>query len=204
MKLIIIAGMPASGKSTVAEKLSRHFGWPVLEKDAIKEELFDTIGFTNYAEKRRLDVAATAVLLRCADAMLTSGTSFIMVNNFRADMQDTVQELLNRHACMCVTLFFQGDADVFYRRYVERDLRHARHLGHVLQDHYPPRPGDSHDYTMTREEFTDKFEKLGMDRFTLSGSRIAVDATYPENIDVPRLIEAIEEKLNTEPTEPGE
>ena len=57
---------------------------------------------------------------------------------------------------------------------------------------------------MTREEFTDKFEKLGMDRFTLSGSRIAVDATYPENIDVPRLIEAIEEKLNTEPTEPGE
>ena len=44
MDLIIIAGMPASGKSTVAEKLSRIFGYPVLEKDALKEELFDTIG----------------------------------------------------------------------------------------------------------------------------------------------------------------
>ena len=192
MKLIIIAGMPASGKSTVAAALSRHFACPVLEKDAIKEELFDTVGFTNYAEKRRLDVAATAVLLRCADALLAGGASFILVNNFRADMQEAVQALLDRHGCQCVTVFFQGDADVFYQRYVERDQRHARHLGHVLQDHYPPLPGQSLDYTMTRSEFAEKFEQLGMDRFTLSGARVEVDATYPERIDVEALITQIE------------
>ena len=67
MDLIIIAGMPASGKSTAAEKLSRIFGYPVLEKDALKEELFDTIGFQNYPQKRLLDTAATAVLLRCVE-----------------------------------------------------------------------------------------------------------------------------------------
>ena len=44
--IIIIAGMPASGKSTAAARVSQALGYPVLEKDAIKEELFDTIGFT--------------------------------------------------------------------------------------------------------------------------------------------------------------
>lgn len=191
MELIIIAGMPASGKSTVAAKISKAFGYPILEKDAIKEELFDTIGFTNYAEKRRHDVAATAVLLRCMDALLEGGTSMICVNNFRPEAQPQVQEILFRHPCKCVTVFFSGDADEFYKRYVERDQKHLRHLGHVLQDHYPPREGDSLDYTMTRQEFAEKFEQLGMADFRIEGERIEVDATHPEKIDTEKLINDI-------------
>ena len=192
MNLIIIAGMPASGKSTISKKLSRHFGYPIIEKDEIKEELFDTVGFTCYAEKRRLDVAATAVLLRVTDALLAGGGSMILVNNFREDGSDTVNALLDKHDVRCVTVFFKGDADVFYKRYVERDLRGARHLGHALQEHYPPRPNDSLTYTMTREEFREKFEMLGMDKFKARGARIEVDATHPDKIDADALIAEIE------------
>ena len=157
MRLILIAGMPASGKSTVAQKLSRRFGIPVLEKDAIKEELFDTLGFSDYSQKRALDVAATAVLLRMADSLLAGGTSFILVNNFRADAADEVKGLLNKYDVRCVTVFFRGDGDVFYQRYAERDQNRARHMGHALQTHYPPREGDPTTYTMTRKEFAEKF-----------------------------------------------
>ena len=195
MNIIIIAGMPASGKSTVAAKISKAFGYPILEKDAIKEELFDTIGFTNYAEKRRHDVAATAVLLRCTDALLQGGSSFICVNNFRPEVQNQLQEILNKHQCRCVTVFFGGNADEFYKRYVERDQKHLRHLGHVLQDHYPPREGDSLDYTMTRQEFAEKFEQLGMADFRIDGPRIEVDATDPAQIDVDALIGQIKKAL---------
>lgn len=195
MNIIIIAGMPASGKSTVAEKISEAFGYPILEKDAIKEELFDVIGFTNYAEKRRHDVAATAVLLRCTDALLRGGSSLICVNNFRPEVQSQLQEIIDRNQCGCVTVFFGGDADEFYKRYVERDRKHLRHLGHVLQEHYPPREGDSLDYTMTRQEFAEKFEQLGMADFHISGPRIDVDATNPEFIDVEKLIEDIRNAL---------
>lgn len=198
MNIIIIAGMPASGKSTIAMKLSKAFGYPILEKDAIKEELFDVIGFNNYAEKRRHDVAATSVLLRCVDALLTSGSSLICVNNFRPEVSQRLEEILKRNQSHCVTVFFDGDADEFYKRYVERDEKHLRHLGHVLQEHYPPLPGDSLDYTMSRQEFVEKFEQLGMADFRISGPRIEVDATYPEKIDVEKLIvdirEALEEK----------
>jgi hypothetical protein len=49
---------------------------------------------------------------------------------------------------------------------------------------------------MTRQEFFDKFEKLGMDKFDIRGiKRIDVDATYPEKIDVQALIDQIRDTL---------
>ena len=41
MNIIIVAGMPASGKTTFVNKLSKALGYPVLEKDAIKEAAKD-------------------------------------------------------------------------------------------------------------------------------------------------------------------
>lgn len=192
MNLIILAGMPASGKTTFVKKLSAAMNLPVLEKDAIKEELFDVIGFQNYSQKRLMDTAATAVLLRCADALLESGQSLIMVNNFRKDAEPQVESLLKKYNCPCLFIFFGGDGDVFYQRYVERDNLGGRHLGHVVQEHYPPRPGDPVTHTMTREEFAEKFEKLGMDTFHVDGiRRMDVDATWPEKIDDAALIAKI-------------
>ncbi len=192
MDLIIIAGMPASGKSTYAKKLSRAVGYPIVEKDNIKEELFDTLGFKCYAEKRQLDVAATAVLLRVADDMLSCGQSLIMVNNFRDDAKEALEKLILKYDCRCVIVFFGGDNDVFFRRYVERDNAHARHRGHALQEHYPPWPGDNLEYEMTREEFRQKFEMLGMDKLQVKGGqRTIVDATDPAQIDVNELNDAI-------------
>ena len=196
MNIIIVAGMPASGKTTFVNKLSKELGFPVLEKDAIKEELFDVIGFQNYAQKRLMDVAATAVLLRCADSLLSGGQSMILVNNFRADAAPTVEAMLEKHNCGCIFLFFGGDGDVFYERYVQRDLVPTRHLGHVLQDRYPPQPGDPLTYSMTREEFASKFEHLGMNQFQISrGTRIDIDATYPERIDTEAVIAQIRSLL---------
>ena len=196
MELIILAGMPASGKTTFSKKLSKAFGYAVLEKDEIKEELFDVIGFENYAQKRLMDTAATAVLLRCADSLLSGGQSLIMVNNFREDAKAAVEDLLKKHQCKAVFVFFDGNGDVFYERYVERDNLHLRHLGHVLQEHYPPHPGDALEYPMTREEFAEKFEKLGMNEFHIDGiQRIDVDATYPDQIDVEALIARIRAHL---------
>ncbi|MBQ2990068.1 MAG: AAA family ATPase [Clostridia bacterium] len=198
MNLILIVGMPASGKSYFARTCGAHFGYPVLEKDEFKEILFDTLGFDCYAVKRRMDYTATLETLHAAEAMLKAGQSVIIVNNFRDDNKQAVLDLIERYRCACVTVFFGGDSDAFYRRYVERDNKHLRHLGHVLQDRYPPLPGDSLDYEMTREEFAEKFEKLGMDQFTAPGGRIDLDATWPEKIDAKAVLARIEQMLRAQ------
>ena len=196
VRLLIIAGMPASGKSTVASLLAKKFGYPVLEKDELKEALFDTVGFECYAEKRRLDTAATAVLLRASTSLIEGGVSHVIVNNFRTDFEEEVRRITDRKDVNALTVFFSGDSDVFYQRYVDRDLRLARHLGHALQEHYPPREGDPETYAMTREEFREKFEALGMDSFDAGCKRIEVDATYPDRIDIDSLAEKIEKAFS--------
>ena len=177
MNLIILAGMPATGKSTVAASLSKAFGYPILEKDNIKEGLFDTLGFENYARKRALDHAANDVLLRILSAMLKADNSLIVDNNFDTASAEKLCAILETYRPNCVTIFLSGDPKVLYTRYAERDNLHKRHLGHVLQDHYPPREGDSLYYTMTPEEFDEKFFKRGMAQFKCPGERIDVDMT---------------------------
>lgn len=196
--LILVAGMPATGKSTIAKKLTKVLQLPILEKDDIKEEMFDTIGYADLAAKRQLDKAAAAVLLRVARAVLESGSSVILVNNFDADMAGDVQKLIDDCACRVVTVFLDGDADVLYARYVERDKKRMRHQGHTFIDRYPPKEGDVTDLSMTREYFRDRFEKHGMADFRINGARIDVDATDPDSIDVPALLAQIQAALNGE------
>ena len=47
MYIIVLAGMPASGKTTVAKALSKAFALPVLEKDALKEAIICFASKTN-------------------------------------------------------------------------------------------------------------------------------------------------------------
>lgn len=191
MNVILLTGMPASGKSSFAAYLRKALSLPILEKDAIKEALFDTIGFQNYAEKRKLDHAANRALLVCAKALLENGQSFAIDNNFDQIAAEAWNDIADTYHCNCITVFFGGDIDVFYARYVARDNAHQRHLGHILQEHYPPSKGESTDYTMTREEFSDKFEKRGMMDFHCSGARIEVDASTAEGIDYVQLLKRI-------------
>ena len=197
MDMIVLTGMPASGKSTVAAKLADALSLPVLAKDEFKEALFDTIGFSCYAEKRKLDHAANAVLLKAAEAMLRNGRSLIIDNNFDGAAAEALNALTERMGARCVTVFFGGDTEAFYRRSVERDRLHLRHLGHVVQEHYPLHEGDSPDHDMTREEFREKFEKRGMADVRLNGIRIEIDATEPAAIDTDRLIQEIRTVLQS-------
>ncbi len=195
MELIIVAGMPATGKSTVAAGLAEVFRYPILEKDNIKEVLFDTIGFENYPQKRRLDIAANGVLLHVLELMLKANSSVIVVNNFDTESAKQLCELMETYQPRSVTVFLNGDAQVLYQRYVERDNLHKRHLGHILQEHYPPHEGDSLDYTMTRAEFDEKFFKRGMDQFRCPGERIDLDMTDFDAVCVSDVAGRIRELL---------
>ena len=87
------------------------------------------------------------------------------------------------------------DPEVLYARYVERDRKRSRHMGHTFIDRYPPLPEDDIYRSMTREYFSDRFENSGMAEFKLDGVRIDVDATYPNDIDVDELTNQIKNAL---------
>ena len=54
--------MPASGKSTIAVRISESLGIPMLSKDSIKEVLFDDLGFhTELREKEFIELYEDAM-----------------------------------------------------------------------------------------------------------------------------------------------
>ena len=197
MKLIIIAGMPASGKTYLSKRIQVEFPYLIIEKDAIKERLFDTIGFQNYAGKRQLDVAANAVLFEILEQLYQSNTDAIIVNNFISTDAAKLDKFLEQKRIHCVTVFLNGDPQVFYERYYERDKNGERHLGHAMQLRYPPDPMQPEIFDMTREGFDERFLKLGMDKIGWRGNVVYLDATYPWKIDVNALIRQIAEGLGS-------
>ena len=82
MYCILVAGMPASGKSTIAVRISESLGIPMLSKDSIKEVLFDNLGFHSRAEKVQLGTAAMHILYYAAAQLMKVGKPFILENNF--------------------------------------------------------------------------------------------------------------------------
>lgn len=56
--VILVNGIPASGKSTVAQALAHHFGLPYLTLDGIKEPFMSRLDNVDRALNRRLGCAA--------------------------------------------------------------------------------------------------------------------------------------------------
>ena len=198
MDLITLSGLPASGKSTVARALQEAFSYPILEKDRIKECLFDTLGFQSHDEKRRLDAAAARILLEVAEDILRAGGSVILDNNFDVAAGAALQELQRRCGPRSVTILLTADEETLYARYLARDRAHTRHPGHAVSDRYPPLPGDPDVAPMEREGFAQRYLSRGMGRVSWDGPVIEVDTTDLDALDRDGLIARVRAALEAQ------
>ena len=81
--LILITGLPGTGKSTLARALARGRALPLICKDSIKEPLFDVVGAADREGSRRLSDASFAVMFALARDCLAAGSDVILEGNFR-------------------------------------------------------------------------------------------------------------------------
>ena len=81
--LILVTGLPGTGKSTLARAVARHFAIPLIGKDTIKEPLFDVIGAADRQDSRCLSDASFAVMFALLRDCLAAGIDVILEGNFR-------------------------------------------------------------------------------------------------------------------------
>lgn len=190
MYCILVAGAPASGKTTLARHLGEELRLPAVSKDDIKELLFDSVGFSCREQKVALGQGSEKILYYFAARLLDAGQPLILENNFETGSQQGLKALLEPRGCRALTLLLQAEPDTLYERFLQREKSPGRHLGHVLNSCYPPPTDAPRPCPLTREQFLSGIKARGMLDFCF-GKTLRVDATFPQRIDIAVLADTI-------------
>jgi predicted kinase len=130
-RVIVITGLPSSGKSTAAERLAELVGMPLIAKDALKERLFDTLGTRDREWSRQLSRAAYALMFAHAYELARCKQGFILEGNFRWAEHAPSFQRLQASPAEFVQVNCCASPDVLVARFRQRALAGARHPGHV-------------------------------------------------------------------------
>jgi predicted kinase len=123
---VVVSGLAASGKTTVAEPLARALDIPLISKDAIKEALFEAVGYADSAWSKSLSRAADAALVRLAQELDAA-----VLDNFW--YAETASDLLAPLSGPVVEVFCRCDPLVALERFEFR----TRHPGHADAERDP-------------------------------------------------------------------
>jgi predicted kinase len=126
MKLLLVTGLPGTGKTTLARQLASRYAVALLGKDLIKEPLLNTLGAATAPQSRLLSDASFAVLFAMAREFVAANIDLVLEGNFRpGEHEEAVAALA---AARLAQVLCRIDEPARVARLAARKLQ--RHAGH--------------------------------------------------------------------------
>jgi predicted kinase len=182
--LILVTGLPGTGKSTLARALAARYHSALLCKDVIKEPLLDVLGAVDRAASRRLSVASFAVLFSLARELLVMGHDVILEGNFRSPGHDApLREIVAALPAPAVAqILCRTSTATRAARLTARAHDPTRHAGHGDAALAAESPAAQDDFlSLPGERWVFASEAATVDevaRAALSGLFVTVDRWY--------------------------
>ncbi|GCE12723.1 hypothetical protein KTT_25820 [Tengunoibacter tsumagoiensis] len=116
----------------LAQQLAVHLALPLIQKDMIKESLYDSLGCTDLAQSQSYGRASMALLYQFAEVILKSGQSCIMESVFYPflAMPDFAQ-LHQRTPFFPIQIHCHAERAILSERIDRRWESGERHRGHM-------------------------------------------------------------------------
>lgn len=180
--LIIITGLPGTGKTTLGKKLAKDLGIPFISKDNFKEILFDVFGWQDREWSKKIGGASYDLMYHVAESILESGKPLIVETNFNPKFANQkFLELKEKYDLALVQVRCVTDGEVLFERFKKRAESADRHPGHV--------DGGSLD------EWRPILLQGKIESLDIGSEILDVDTTDFEKIDHKKLLEYIKAKI---------
>ncbi|HSF83293.1 MAG TPA: AAA family ATPase [Anaerolineales bacterium] len=181
--LVIVTGPPCTGKTSLGQRLAEDLHLPFLNKDGIKELLFDRLGWKDRAWSRALSYATYDILYYLLESLLQSGSSLVVESNFKpANDNPRFKSLHARHRFYQLQVVCRAEPAVILQRCAARAASGERHPGHV--DH------------LTLDEVRRSLEDGDYAALDIGGQVIDVDTTDFGNVDYLKLLTTVRLAVN--------
>jgi predicted kinase len=182
--LIIVTGLPCSGKTNLGRQISRLHKIPFISKDEFKEKLFDTLGWSDRAWSKKLSGASYEMMFYVLEELLEVGQSCVFEANFDPNVHsEPLAKITQKFQARVVQIHCITQPEILLERFLNRWERGERHPGHA--DHV----------TMPEMESLVRQKILPLE---LPGPVFELNTTDLANLETSDLFAAIEAELKHE------
>ncbi|MFB6469049.1 AAA family ATPase [Cytobacillus sp. Hz8] len=192
--LILLAGLPGTGKTYLSEFIIKYLGeFYLLSQDELKEYYCDVFGYNNLEEKQRVEKIAWSKYYEIMERQMQLGKNIISDYPFSQKQKPHIQQLVERYGYKVATIRLIADLNVLFERQKKRDLDPARHLSHIVTSYKKGNylaDRSKADNLLTYEEFIKRCTTRGYDTFEL-GKLFEVDVTDFTKVDYSKLVKDI-------------
>jgi predicted kinase len=134
--LIIVHGLPATGKTSVSSEISKRLYIPVFAKDTLKEAMFDTVGYSDKAWSAKVSHASHRLMDIIIEQELGCRRSLMVEGNFKPGIDsDRFHKICEKYSATCLQLLCWAEGEGLYNRFQEREANPDRHPAHVHPDY---------------------------------------------------------------------
>jgi predicted kinase len=119
-QLVVVSGLPASGKSSLSDRLGFDLGLPVIHRDQLRRSVFEP--FTEIADAQdRISEATGRMIIEILDTFARARASVILDGNFNTPAHVIpVRALVQDYEWDAIEICLWGDPDILRTRFIER------------------------------------------------------------------------------------
>src|SRR5699024_2708476 len=135
--LILIAGSPATGKSTIVNLLKKNYrDLLIIAPDDFKEMYADSIGFSNLEDKKLLEYEAWNSYYAILREYMYAGKQIITSEYpFSHKQSPYIENFAKRFGYTLLTIRLVTEFETLWERRYNRDRKHDRHLSHLVKSY---------------------------------------------------------------------
>lgn len=169
--LIIITGLPCTGKTSIGKRLSEKFSLPFIYKDAFKEIIFDNLEARDREWSLKVGQLAYRLMYYVLENFIACGKSVIIDSNFKPEYENVrFRSYREKYRTEMVQILCKAEGQALYERFKQRAKNGERHPGHVDDKNY--------------DEFREMLLKGRIEKLEIEGECFEVDTTDFAKLDL--------------------